>query len=275
LSTITRDSAETIALGVSYKGSDFHGWQYQNDSILTVQLALEKALSKVADESVRVDCAGRTDSGVHATNQVVQFKTNANRPLKAWVFGTNAHLPDSVSVTWSRSVSPEFHARHSAVARRYFYLVYCNKIRSALFSEMYTRDPRSIDPVRMHEAAHYLLGENDFSSFRAANCQSKTPMRNIHHLNVTQRADVIILDVQANAFLHHMVRNIAGVLLDIGAGEKPVTWTRELLALKDRTQAGVTAPAGGLYLVDVDYPDYPEIPRGPFLPHILSPLKVN
>lgn len=265
--------SSTIALGISYQGSGFHGWQYQGETIPTIQFSLEHALSIVADTPVRVTCAGRTDAGVHATQQVIQFQTEAIRPLKAWVMGTNAHLPDTISITWSREVAAEFDARFSATARRYFYLIVSDRIRSGLFPDMYTRDPRHIDPARMHDAGQYLLGEHDFSSFRAANCQSKTPVRNIHHLNVSRRGEVVVIDVQANAFLHHMVRNLAGVLMDIGAGEKPISWLGDLLALRDRTRAGITAAAHGLYLVDVSYPDYPEIPTGPVLPHILSLLR--
>ena len=184
--------------------------------------------------------------------------------------GSNAHLPDSVSVTWSREVPTEFNARHSARARRYIYLIYDQRVRSALFPSLYTRELRTLDPNRMHEAAQYLLGENDFSSFRAANCQSRYPTRNIHHLNVARHGELVVIDVQANAFLHHMVRNIAGVLMDIGASEQPVSWTRELIEARDRKQASVTAAPNGLYLVDVLYPDYPEIPEGPALPHLLS-----
>ncbi|HIG40513.1 MAG TPA: tRNA pseudouridine(38-40) synthase TruA [Gammaproteobacteria bacterium] len=264
-----------MALGVSYSGESFHGWQFQGDSIATVQACLETALSKVADKPVRVACAGRTDSGVHATKQVVHFQSDVDRPLKAWVMGTNAHLPDSVSVTWSREVPSEFNARHSARARRYVYLIYDQRIRSALFPNLYTREHRTLDPKRMHEAAQYLLGENDFSSFRAANCQSRSPMRNIHHLSVVRGGDLVVIDVQANAFLHHMVRNIAGVLMDIGASEQPVSWTRELIKICDRRQASVTAAPNGLYLVDVLYPDYPEIPEGPDLPHLLSMIDLT
>ena len=262
----------SIALGVSYQGTGFHGWQYQNETTPTIQAALERALGIVADEAIRISCAGRTDAGVHATQQVIQFQTRSVRPLKAWVLGTNAQLPDAVSINWSREVPAEFNVRYSATARRYFYLIYSHRIRSALFREMYTRDHRPIDPQRMHEAAQHLLGENDFSSFRAANCQSNTPIRNIHHLNVSRRGEIIVIDIKANAFLYHMVRNVAGVLMDIGAGEKPVDWASELLAQRDRSQAGITAAANGLYLVDVIYPDYPEIPAGPVLPHILSML---
>jgi len=224
----------------------------------------------VADEPIQVTCAGRTDTGVHATKQVVHLQTTKNRPERAWVKGTNAHLPDDISVNWSKVVSTDFNARHSANARRYAYVVYTNSIRSALFSDMYTRDPRRLDADAMHEAAQVLLGENDFTSFRASSCQSLTPMRNIHHLKVHRADDLIVIDIKANAFLHHMVRNIAGVLLDIGAGRFQTNWAGELLTLRDRTKGSVTAPPSGLFLIDVLYPSVPEIPLGAMLPHFLQ-----
>ncbi|MBV1879354.1 MAG: tRNA pseudouridine(38-40) synthase TruA [Pseudomonadales bacterium] len=266
---------QSVALGVSYYGNEFHGWQYQNETLPTVQGKLESALSIVADEAVRVVCAGRTDARVHATKQVVHFETRVSRPLKAWVFGVNAHLPDAIAVNWSRTVPTVFNARFSASARRYFYLIFNARIRSGLFAGNFTREQRPLDVERMHRAGQHLLGENNFSAFRAANCQSKTPMRNVHHLNVSQRGDLILIDIQANAFLYHMVRNIAAVLMDIGAGQKPENWTEELLRLQDRKQAGMTAAATGLYLVDVCYPDFPQIPAGPALPHFFSQLAVD
>jgi tRNA pseudouridine38-40 synthase len=261
-----------FALGIAYRGSAFHGYQYQGENIPTVQKALESALSVIADETVQVTCAGRTDTGVHATKQVVNFQTTRERSEKAWVMGTNAHLPDDVSVTWAREVGPDFNARHSAVARRYCYVIYNNRARSALFAGHYTRDPRQIEVSAMHEAAQSLLGENDFTSFRASSCQSRTPNRNIHHINVRRNGDMIVIDIQANAFLHHMVRNIAGVLLDIGAGAKPTSWSGELLLAKNRSLGSVTAPPDGLYLVDVLYPEFSMIPQGPDLPHFLQGL---
>ncbi|MBD3646821.1 MAG: tRNA pseudouridine(38-40) synthase TruA [Pseudomonadales bacterium] len=266
------DVQQRICLGVTYNGADFHGWQYQSENVATVQQCLEKALSKVADHHVRVTCAGRTDSGVHATWQVVHFDTQSSRPLKAWVFGVNAHLPDSVCVTWARSVPADFDARFSATARRYFYLIHNHPVRSALMAELVSRDHRPLDADVMNEAAAALPGERDFTSFRAANCQSNTPMRNVHHARVQRRGDLIVIDIAANAFLHHMVRNIAGVLQDIGAGEKPVSWMAELLELRDRTRAGVTAPPNGLYLVDVTYPEDFGLPAGPGLPHLYGLL---
>jgi len=261
---------KTIALGISYIGAGFHGWQYQNTSTPTIQAEIERSLSEIAAETIKVTCAGRTDSGVHATKQVVHFQTAASRPLKAWVKGTNALLPDSISVDWSQEVISDFSARFSANARRYFYLIYNNDIRSALFSENLTREHRRLDVLAMHKAGRHLLGENDFTSFRGAQCQSKTAMRNVHHLDVRRVGDLILIDIQANAFLLHMVRNIAGVLMDIGAGTRDADWMRELLMLKNRNMGSITASPKGLYLVDVIYPDHPKLPQGPNLPHLLS-----
>jgi tRNA pseudouridine38-40 synthase len=261
-----------IALGISYNGASFHGWQYQSVNLATVQDAVQDALSRVANHSVTVTCAGRTDTGVHATCQVVHFDTHAAREPGAWVFGGNANLPDSISINWAREVPVHFDARHSAVSRRYLYILVNNNIRSGLMPQMLTREHRPLNAALMHESAQALLGENDFSSFRAANCQSRTAMRNVQQVRVKRSGELIVVDIAANAFLHHMVRNIVGVLLDIGAGEKPVAWTGELLALRDRSRAGRTAPPNGLYLVQVDYPDYEQLPEGPHLPHFLANL---
>jgi tRNA pseudouridine38-40 synthase len=261
-----------VALGISYDGSGFHGWQYQNRGTPTVQQAVELALSNIADHPVQVICAGRTDSGVHATGQVVHFDTTADRPDKAWVFGANAHLPDTISVNWCRNVDDSFHARFVATARRYLYVIYNSNIRSGLFANNVSRERRALDAESMHRAAQHLLGENDFSSFRAASCQSKTAMRDVHHIRVLRTDDLVTIDVQANAFLQHMVRNIAGVLMDIGARAQPETWSRELLALRDRTLGGVTADPAGLYMIDVLYDTSYGLPAGPHLPHFLSVL---
>ncbi len=242
-----------LALAVSYNGASFHGWHFQNESTPTVQAHLESALSSIANEPIRVTCAGRTDAGVHATNQVVNFTTQATRQIKAWVSGTNTMLPDSISVTHATAVAEDFHARFSAVSRRYLYIIYGGDIRSALMPELMTREHRSLDVGRMHDAAQSLLGENDFTSYRAANCQSRTATRNVTAINVDRVGDLVLIDVSANAFLHHMVRNVVGVLLDVGAGNKPVAWPGELLALGDRSRGSKTAPANGLYLVGVGY----------------------
>ena len=180
-----------IALGIEYNGKQYCGWQRQ-EKVRSVQEELEKALSFVANEKIEVFCAGRTDSGVHGTGQVVHFETTAVRPEKAWAFGTNANLPDDISVSWAKVVNDEFHARFSATARRYRYILYCNKLRSAILPEGITHCHLDLDEKKMHQAGQFLLGENDFSSFRAAQCQSNTPWRNVHHLNVVRKGSTLL-----------------------------------------------------------------------------------
>lgn len=261
-----------IALGVEYQGQNYYGWQRQ-EKVKSVQEHLEKALSFVANERIEVFCAGRTDSGVHATGQVVHFETNANRPEKAWVFGGNANLPDDIAIRWGKIVDDDFHARFSATARRYRYVIYNRQQRSAILPFGVTHIHQPLDHQKMHQAGQALLGENDFTSFRAAQCQSNTPFRNVHHLNVYRLGDYVIVDIQANAFLHHMVRNIVGSLVEVGLGNQSVSWLGELLALKNRQFAAPTAKAHGLYLVKAFYPEHfqlPEMPMGPlFLPEDL------
>lgn len=256
-----------IALGVEYKGTEFHGFQTQMSGVKTVQQALEKALSRVADENITLVCAGRTDAGVHATQQVIHFDTASIRPEKAWVLGTKPHLPDSVIVRWAKIVSPQFHARFSALNRTYRYLLSDAPTASSLLAHQVTWSSRKLNIDLMREGAKYLIGEQDFTSFRATQCQAKSPVRTIHHLHLIRRGDLIILEVQANAFLHHMVRNIVGVLMTVGTGDKPAEWVAEVLAARDRSKGAVTSKPYGLYLVNVDYPEEFNIPKlspGPF-----------
>ena len=255
-----------IALGIEYDGSQFCGWQMQRHGTRTVQEVVENALSIVADEKIQIVCAGRTDTGVHATGQVVHFDTGACRDEKAWVLGVNAHLPDDVASIWSRNVDDDFSARFTATARQYRYVILNRKGRAATFNNKVTWRHGVIDAEAMHEAAQSLIGERDFSSFRSSACQSEHGWRNIHFVNIHRKDDFIYIDIEANAFLHHMVRNIVGSLLMIGQGEKPVEWMSELIDLKDRNQAGPTAPADGLYLVKVTYPDSYQIPTHYHLP---------
>ncbi len=242
-----------VALSVSYNGAPYHGWQYQKENVQTVQGLLEDALSKIANSPIRVGCAGRTDAGVHATNQIVEFSTNSDRDMEAWVYGTNSNLPESISVNCGALVPNSFSARHSAFSRRYLYVIYNSPIRSALLPEYLYREHRQLDHEKMHEAAQFLVGEKDFTSFRASKCQSSTAMRNVLSVRVSRECDLVLVDITANAFLLHMVRNIVGVLLDVGAGEKPISWPRVLLTFKDRTKASKTAPPNGLFLVGVRY----------------------
>ncbi len=249
-----------IALGIEYDGSRFCGWQVQAGT-RTVQGCLEPALAKVADHPVRVVCAGRTDTGVHALGQVVHFDTTARRPLHAWVFGTNTHLPPDVCVRWAREVPVDFHARYGALRRQYRYVIFNHRVRPALGGGRVAWDYRPLDVAAMNAAAAHLLGEHDFSAYRACACQAKSPVRTVYRLEVRRRGDYVEMDVEANAFLHHMVRNIAGVLMAIGAGERPPHWSREVLARRDRTLGGVTAPPGGLYFMRVWYPQAYDLPQ--------------
>jgi tRNA pseudouridine38-40 synthase len=258
--TVWPEGMQRVALSVEYNGSDFHGFQVQPGGVVTVQQALEVALSKVANETITLVCAGRTDAGVHATNQIIHFDTLAHRPEKAWVLGTRPHLPDTVSINWAANVAPQFHARFSAQARTYRYLICDRRNASGLLHHQITWSTRSLDINLMREGAACLVGEHDFTSFRAVQCQARSPVRQIHHLHIIRRGDLIIVEVQANAFLHHMVRNIVGVLLAVGAGEAPPGWVSSVLAARDRKQGGVTAKPHGLYLVAVNYPDVFSLP---------------
>lgn len=248
-----------IALGIEYDGRHFHGWQSQS-TCTGVQDSVEAALSKVAAHPLRVVCAGRTDTGVHAMGQVVHFDSEAERSERAWIFGANANLPKSVSVVWMKPVSDEFHARFSARRRRYRYVIYNRAVRPTFLQWRVCWEYRELDAARMQAAAQYLVGEHDFSSYRALACQAKSPVRTLYRLDIRRRDDLVILELEANAFLHHMVRNIAGVLMAIGAGERKPQWAQEVLALRDRTLGGVTAPPHGLYFMGVEYPEQFEIP---------------
>ncbi|MEX0740527.1 MAG: tRNA pseudouridine(38-40) synthase TruA [Pseudohongiella sp.] len=256
-----------IALGVEYNGAAFHGWQRQSTpAIATVQGTLEQALSRIADHPISVNCAGRTDAGVHGTGQVVHFETPVDRGEKAWIRGTNSHLPAQVRVQWAHVVSDDFHARHSALSRRYRYIIYTGAVQPTALIKQLTYVNVPLDVTRMHEAGQHLLGENDFSAFRAAGCQSRTPMRCINEIKVSRQNQFIVLEVEANAFLLHMVRNIAGALLEVGAGRRSPDWVGQVLATRDRSQNAITARPDGLYLVNVSYParyGLPVLPPGP------------
>ncbi|MBE65454.1 MAG: tRNA pseudouridine(38-40) synthase TruA [Gammaproteobacteria bacterium] len=259
-----------IALGLEYDGAPFSGWQIQASSNLeTVQGKVDEALSKVADQTIKTFCAGRTDSGVHATNQVVHFDSSINRGSKAWIFGANSHLPPSIRVRWAQDVDESFHARFSATARRYQYLIYCQKIKSPLLWQKALQTSQGLNISGMNQAALALLGEHDFSAFRAAGCQSRTSQRRVIAANWYKKGSFIIFDVQANAFLLHMVRNLVGAFLDVGKGIKGVEWISELIESQDRSLGSVTAPPDGLYLVGVDYPVIHNIPENVSLPLFL------
>jgi tRNA pseudouridine38-40 synthase len=261
-----------VALGVEYKGSRYRGWQRQLPGVPSVQEELERALSRVAAQPVNLMCAGRTDAGVHASGQVVHFDTPVERPLIAWVMGANANLPGDISVTWAKVMPAHFHARFKACARRYRYVIYNDQIRPAHMAEEVTWNHRPLDVQRMREAARALVGTHDFTSFRALKCQAKSPIKTVHHFQVIEQGRMIVLDVRANAFLHHMVRNFAGMLMTIGAGERPVEWVAEALEARDRRLGGVTAHPYGLYLVQVEYPEEFVLPERYLGPHFLSGL---
>jgi tRNA pseudouridine38-40 synthase len=243
-----------IALGVEYNGHGFYGWQFQQ-GLPTIQGTLEAALSKVANENIVLHCAGRTDAHVHAAGQVVHFDTRAKRHIDAWIWGTNSHLPSSVVVRFARHVDYHFHARFTATARRYRYIIYNHPIRPALLSTRVTWHYYPLDVERMREAGKCLLGEQDFSSFRSSQCHSKTAMRNVTDFTISRRGHFVIMEIEANAFLHHMVRNIAGALIKIGAHYREASWMQEVLQAKDRRAAAETAPPDGLYLTKVMYPE--------------------
>lgn len=243
-----------IVLGIEYDGSSFFGWQSQA-TLRTIQSELERALSQIADHRVSVVCAGRTDAGVHALAQIVHFETDAKREPQAWVLGGNSQLPGDIRILWARTALSDFHARYSAIARYYRYVIFNRPIRSALTDRQSTWCYQPLATEKMHQAAQALLGHHDFSSFRAQGCQSKSPFRHVHFIDVSRTEDHVIIDIAANAFLHHMVRNIAGVLIEIGCGKRPVNWTKQLLQVKKRALGGVTAPPNGLYLGGVFYPD--------------------
>lgn len=249
-----------IALGLEYDGGDFCGWETQTHG-RTVQASLEDALSRVANEPIRTVCAGRTDARVHAFGQVVHFDTAAERSPRAWVFGTNANLPKAVSVAWAHPVPDDFHARFSARRRHYRYLIYNRPARPAVLYRRVTWECRALDEASMQVGANYLVGEHDFSSYRAIACQAKSPVRTVHRLEVARDGNLIRIDVIANAFLYHMVRNIAGVLMAVGLGKRDPAWVEEVLMLRDRTRGGVTAPPDGLYLMRVDYPEQYDLPQ--------------
>ena len=242
-----------IALGIEYDGTAYNGWQRQKTG-LGVQQRVEEALKLVADHTVEVTCAGRTDTGVHASGQVIHFDTPSTRDDRGWLLGANSNLPDDISVLWARHVDDDFHARFSATGRNYRYRILNRLGRSALHRHRAWWVYQPLDAERMHEAAQHLLGEHDFSAFRAAGCRANTPQRNITRISVERTGDWITLEVSANAFLQHMVRNITGTLASVGEGEQSTGWIAEVLESRDRKRGGIAAPPHGLTFMSVDYP---------------------
>src|SRR5688500_502989 len=242
-----------FAAGLEYDGRAYSGWQTQ-PGLNTVQDVVQRALARVADSPVECACAGRTDAGAHAFSQVVHFDSEATRGERAWRLGSNTYLPPDISVVWVREVPAHFHARFSALARSYRYLILNRESRPGLASGRATWERRPLDAAHMHEAAQVLLGEHDFSAFRAVECQAKSPMRRVDRLAVLRRDEWVALEVTANAFLHHMVRNITGLLLAVGLGESPPERVAQVLASRDRKTSAATAPPDGLYLAAIQYP---------------------
>ncbi|MEM7561926.1 MAG: tRNA pseudouridine(38-40) synthase TruA [Pseudomonadota bacterium] len=247
------------ALGIEYSGTAYCGWQRQPhcDSI---QQNVEKALGFVANHDIELTCSGRTDTGVHAVEQVAHFESDAERSDRAWLLGSNCRLPRDIRIKWITTVDGDFHARFDAIARSYRYIIFNTDIPSALFHDKVCFTFRPLEHRSMHEAAQILIGEHDFSSFRAVGCQAKSPIRNLQMIEVVRHENLIFLDIKANAFLYHMVRNIAGSLMAVGSGERDIHWFESIFRACDRNQADVTAPAAGLYFVRPWYEEKFKLP---------------
>lgn len=257
--------------GIEYHGSAYHGWQRQRSSSLTIQAVVETAISRVADHTIEVIVAGRTDKGVHATQQIIHFETYSHRSLDNWLFGINTYLPPNVRLLWIRATTPDFHARFSALSRRYCYLIYSSSLHSAFYREHVAWDYRHFDVSLMAKAAQAFVGTHDFTAFRAARCQSKSPIRTVHFIRIQSAGPFIFLDIQANGFLYHMVRNIVGVLLRVGASQQPVAWSESVLNAKDRCTGDITAPASGLYFIQATYPAEMGEDIKPRWPYLIAP----
>ncbi|TCS41442.1 tRNA pseudouridine(38-40) synthase TruA [Reinekea marinisedimentorum] len=267
-----------LAMGVEYRGTAYRGWQIQRSGVPTIQAELEAAVSVVANEPVASIVAGRTDAGVHATNQVVHFDTQSDRSEYGWKMGINGRLPDDISIRWVKLVDTGFHARFSAKERAYRFVIHNNWVKSALLHSLTTWERYELDVDLMQQAADLLLGKHDFSSFRAAECQAHSPVRTLKELQVRRFGEFVVLQARADGFLHHMVRNLVGVLLPIGRGRKPVEWAREVLQYQDRTKGGVTAQGDGLYFIRAQYErdDLPVMDAGPgFIQPLIDNLPNN
>ena len=268
MSTRPDSQQRRVAISVEYDGSGYRGWQTQKHDNQVVQTRVEQALSKIAAERISVTCSGRTDSGVHASSQVCHFDTYAIRDSYNWVMGVNSQLPDDISVAWASEVDPEFHARFRALSRQYVYLIKCSSSRSALLKKSVTLTHKKLDPHLMAVAAQSLIGTYDFNAFRSAQCQAKTSVRSVTRLSVHHHDQLIALHVEANGFLQHMVRNIVGVLMAVGAKEQPTCWVEHVLASKERTEGGVTASSHGLYFLGPTYCNSYNLPNTVRIPQI-------
>lgn len=272
-------TSRRIVISVEYDGSGYNGWQAQKHKSQGVQTIVERALSIVADQQISLTCSGRTDTGVHASSQICHFDTFVNRTSYNWVRGANTQLPRDVCLSWAYETVPSFHARFAALSREYVYLIRGNKFRSALLRNAVTLTHKMLDPKKMAEASRYLVGTHDFNAYRSARCQANTSIRTIKRLNVHIQNELIAVHVQANGFLQNMVRNIVGVLVAIGANERPVEWADHVLQSKDRTKGGVTAPPDGLYFLGPEYEEKFQLPPTVRIPQIardiLETLPVN
>jgi tRNA pseudouridine38-40 synthase len=248
-----------IALGIEYCGTSYFGWQRQAIPN-SIQEHVENALSKIADQEIKVFCAGRTDTGVHALHQVVHFETDIDRKMYSWIAGSNVNLPNDISILWAKQVDDDFHARFSATARTYRYIILNRKAKPGVNHGRVTWERQDLDEKRMQLAANSLVGQHDFTSFRTVACQANSPVRNVKRLEITRINDYVMFEIEANAFLHHMVRNIAGVLIEIGCGNADISWVDEILDIRDRTKSAKTAAADGLYLAMIEYPEKYGIP---------------
>lgn len=258
---------QRFAMGIEFSGSQYRGWQTQQTGVISVQETLEKVLSKVANEPIALHGAGRTDAGVHATNMVAHFDSHAIRTEQGWLRGCNSQLPKDISIQWIQPMDLAFHARFKAQARRYRYVVYNHPVRPALLYKQVTHIYAALDVEKMMLAAQKFEGTHNFESFRAAACQSKQPVRHVHHCRLIQHGAYLVLDIQADGFLHHMVRNIMGCLLEIGQSMYEIDHIDHIFAAENREAAGITAPADGLYFIHADYPaefNLPKLPLGPY-----------
>ncbi len=243
------------ALLIEYDGTNFKGWQKQlNPPVRSVEAVLEEAVSFVANEEIKLVCAGRTDAGVHGINQIVHFDSDAVREKRAWMLGINSNLPADCAVRDITEVSSQFHARFSAISRTYRYIIYNHPYRSPLLRTQSLWCYHPLDVIRMEQSAQALIGEHDFSAFRSSECQATTPFRNIHHITFQQNGPLIEIELKANAFLHNMVRNIVGTLLEVGLGKEKIIYPQQVLESRDRTKGGMTVPPQGLHLYHVEYP---------------------
>ncbi len=261
---------QRFAVGIEFCGIRYKGWQTQEVGIRTVQATLESVLSQIAAHPVHLQGAGRTDAGVHATNMVAHFDSTAIRPIKGWLLGANSSLPKDIALQWIKPVADDFHARFKAQSRRYRYVVYSSPSRPALLHKQVTHAYYPLDVDKMIQAASKFEGTHNFESFRASSCQSKQPVRHVSHCRLIQHGCYLVLDIQADGFLHHMVRNIMGCLLEIGQGMYEIDHIDEIFAAEDRKAAGITAPSDGLYFIQADYPQRFELPKVPLGPHWLN-----